>query len=338
MSATAIGAPLVMLGRRQLLLGAAGVLIAVRDVQAQRSNQPIHIAILHDSTEVTSSVWWSAFWDRLRELGYVDGGNLRVSSRYSQGEHTRLPGLALELLALKPDVIVTTTTPATLAAMQATSHIPIVFNGAGAPVQSGLVRSLARPGTNVTGISIMSADLSTKWLDMLTETVPAAKKFAFLGQSSSAAFGAVSQSLVDVATTRKLTVRLLEATRSREIDRAFEVMVTEKIGAFMVAAAPVILPHRQQIVELAARHRLPAVYARDEYVVAGGLLSLSPDRAVIYRRTADYVQRILQGAKPGEMPVEQPTKFELVINLKTAKALGLTIPQAVLLRANRTID
>jgi putative ABC transport system substrate-binding protein len=329
---------MMMPGRRRLVLSAAGVLFAVRDLQAQRTAQSLHIAMLEDATEGTNAIWWSAFWARLRELGYVEGPELRVSTRHSQGStHASLSKLALELVALKPDVIVTSTTPATLAAMRATSTIPIIFNGAGAPVEAGLVGSLARPAANVTGISIMSTDLSAKWLDMLAEIVPRAKRFAFLGQSSNPAYRAVSRSLHDVATSRNATVRLLEATSSDEIDRAFEVMVMEKIDAFMVAAIPVILPHRRQIIDLAARHRLAAVYARYEYVEDGGLLSLSPDRTALYRRTADYVQRILQGARPSELPVEQPTKFELVVNLKTAKALGLDIPQTLLLRADRTI-
>ena len=222
--------------------------------------------------------------------------------------------------------------------MQATSTIPIVFTAAAEPVEMGLVASLARPGGNVTGQAIMSAQVSAKWIEILTEIAPRARKFAFLGQASNQAIVAVFRSMQETASAHNFSVRLMEAIDPGAVDRAFKVMVAEKFDGFMVASAPVLLPHRQQIVDLAVRHRLLAVYARNEYVTAGGLLSYAQDRNAMFLRTADYVHRILQGAKPSNLPVEQPTKFELVINMKTAKAMGLTIPQTVLIRADQVIQ
>jgi len=229
------------------------------------------------------------------------------------------------------------TTPASRAAMRATSSIPIVFI-TGDPLGGGLVSNLARPGANATGQSILSVELSTKWVEILAELVSGTKKIAMLGQASNRSLVAVFKSLQHAAAERGISAHLLEATQPQEIDSAFETMVREGFDAFITASALTLLRHRRQIVELAARYRLPAVYSRDEYVAAGGLLSYAPDRGAAFRGLADQVQRVLEGANPGDLPVEQPTKFDLTINLGTAKALGIEIPASILLRADRVIE
>ena len=324
--------------RRQFLFLAAAVLAASPATQAQTQGRRARIATLEDARQGALAENWRSFRGRLQELGYLEGRDFLVDARSSQGDLARLPTLAAELLSLKPDVIVTTSTPTTRAAMQATPTVPIVFVGIAEPVETGLVASLARPGGNVTGQAIVSAELSAKWLELLLEIAPKARKLAYLGQAANQAVMAVYRSMQQTANARKLSVRLLEATNPQEIDRAFEVMRKEDFDAFICAAAPVILPYRQQIVDLAARQRLPAAYARSEYVAAGGLLSYAPDRSDMFRRTANYVHRVLQGAKPAKLPVEQPMRFDLVINLKTARALGIGIPESVLLRADRVIE
>lgn len=325
-------------GRRQFLLFAAAALAASPEARARTQVRRSRIAILEDARQGALAENWRSFRGRLRELGYVEGSDFVVDARSSQGALARLPALAAELVSLRPDVIVTTSTPTTRAAMQATSTVPIVFVGIAEPVETGLVASLARPGGNVTGQAIVSAELSAKWIELLLEIDPGVRKLAYLGQEANQAVMAVYRSMQQTANARKLLVRLFEATNPLEIGRAFEVMRREGFGAFICAAAPVILPYRQQIADLAARQRLPAAYARSEYVTAGGLLSYAPDRGDRFRRTADHVHRVLQGARPADLPVEQPMKFDLVINLKTAKALGIAIPQSILLRADRVIE
>ena len=325
-------------GRRQFLLLAVAVLAASPATQAQTQGRRARIATLEDARPGALEGNWRSFRGRLQELGYLEGRDFLVDARSSQEDLARLPTIAAELLSLRPDVIVTTSTPTTRAAMQATSTVPIVFVGIAEPVETGLVASLARPGANVTGQAIVSAELSGKWIELLLELAPKAKKIAYLGQAANQGVMVVYRSMQQATQARSISVRLLEATDSHEIDRAFEVMRNEDFDAFICAAAPVILPYRQKIVELAARQRLPAAYARSEYVAAGGLLSYAPDRSDMFRRTANHVHRVLQGAKPADLPVEQPVKFDLVLNLKTAKAIGIKIPQSVLLGADRVIE
>jgi len=324
------------MSRRPFLL-ALGAL-AAGSALAQGQLPQSRIAVLSDSADSATSPRWQAFRDRLRELGHVEEKNLAIEWRFSGGVQSRLPALAAELVALKPQVILTVTTPATQAAMKATPTIPIVFIGAGDPVESGLVASLARPGGNVTGTTNLSSELSGKWLEILIAIKPGAKKFAFLGQTNNRGFVSVLRSTQSAANALGVSLQPLDATSPGEVDQAFALMRAESFDGFIVASTPVILPQRKQIVALAARHRLPALYALDEYVEAGGLLCYAPDRNAYYRRSAEYVQRILQGARPSDLPVEEPSKFELVINLRTAKALGLRMPQSLLVRANRVIE
>lgn len=323
-------------GRRRILLASAALLAAAA-ARAQAPGRTVHLAILSDGKEGIVAPRWGFFFERLRELGYTRSGNLRITERSSGGAQARLLELAAELVALSPDVIVCQTTPATSAAKRATSVIPIVFIGAAEPVETGLVASLSRPGGNVTGTAIMSAEMAGKWLEILSEIKPGAKRFAFLGQDN-AAIAVVLRAMEAAAAERGASARLLDATSATAVDAAFALMRAEKYDAFMVASAPVILPQARQIAALAAREGLPGLYARDEYLEAGGLVSYTPDRNAYFRRGAEYVHRILQGARPGDLPVERPTKFELVLNMKAARAQGLRLPPSFMLRVDRVIE
>ena len=280
-----------------------------------------------------------AFRQGLRELGYVDGQNIAVESRWAEGQYDRYPALAADLVRLKVDVIVAQSGAATQAAQQATRTIPIVMSLVLDPVGIGLVPSLARPGGNVTGTSFMAPDLVGKQLELLRELVPKVSRVALLRNPANPAS---AQGLRDAeAAARALGVRLqaLEAQDPQEIDSAFAAMTRERAGALLVLPDPIFGNQRRQIAELAAKRRLPAIYGgTPEYAEAGGLMVYGPNELDLHRRAAIYVDKLLKGAKPADLPVEQPTKFELVINLRTAKAIGLTIPPSLLQRADQIID
>jgi len=283
-----------------------------------------------------------AFRQGLRDLGYVEGRNVVIEYRDAEGKLERLPALAAELVALKVDVIVTGGgTPTALAAKQATRTVPIVFIAVGDPVTSGLVTSLARPGGNVTGLTSLAPELVGKWLELLTQAVPGVSRVAFLWQPGVIGERTEKDMLkaADVA-ARALGVRLqfVEARGPADIDRAFSDMTRTRAGALTVLPYAMFNSERRRLVDLAAKNRLPTVYSFREYVDAGGLMAYGPNLADLIRRAATYVDKILKGAKPADLPVEQPTKFELVINLKTAKALGLTIPPSLLGRADEVIQ
>jgi putative ABC transport system substrate-binding protein len=279
-----------------------------------------------------------AFRQGLRELGYVEGRNIAIEFRWAEGKYDRLPGLAAELVRLKVNVIVTPSTPATQAAKQATETIPIVMVGTADPVATGFVASLARPGGNITGLSTMTPELVGKQLEMLKEVVPKVSRVAVLGNPANPLYALQVRHAQDAA--RALGVRLqpLEARDPSEIDKAFAALTTERADAVIVLPDTVILDHRTRIADHAARRRLPTVSGQSDYAEAGGLLAYGPSLPAGARRAATYVDKILKGAKAADLPVEQPTKFELVINLKTAKALGLTIPQSILVRADEIIQ
>jgi putative tryptophan/tyrosine transport system substrate-binding protein len=282
-----------------------------------------------------------AFLQGLRDLGYVEGRNLEIEYRDVEGKYERLPALAAELVALKVDVILAAGTPQPLAAKQATRTIPIVFAGAADPVGSGLVTSLARPGGNVTGLSLLSPELVGKCLEQLKQAVPGVSRVAVLWQPGGSGERTEKDMLNGAeGAGRALGVRLqfVEARGPADFDRAFSDMTTARAGALTVLASNMLLGERRRLVDLAAKNRLPAVYPLREFVDAGGLMAYGPDLADVFRRAATYVDKILKGAKPAALPVEQPTKFELVINLKTAKALGLRIPAVLLARADEVIE
>jgi putative ABC transport system substrate-binding protein len=283
-----------------------------------------------------------AFRQGLRDLGYIEGRDVVIEYRDAEGKYERLPALAAELVALKVDVIVAGgATSSALAAKQATKTIPIVFASAIDPVTDGLVASLARPGGNVTGLSALSPELVGKRLELLKRAVPGVSRVAVLWQPGAAGERTVKDILKEAeVAARALGVRLqfVEARGPADIDRAFSDMTGARADALTVLPGAMFVNERRRLVDLAAKNRLPAVYGLREYVDTGGLMAYGPNLVDLYRRVATYVDRIVKGTKPGDLPVEQPTKFELVINLKTAKTLGIAIPQSVLGLANEVIQ
>jgi putative tryptophan/tyrosine transport system substrate-binding protein len=273
----------------------------------------------------------------LREHGYEDGRNIHIEYRFSEGRHERLSELATELVDLKPDVLVTMGLPAGLAAKQATSTIPIVAASVPDPVGSGLVASLARPGGNVTALSTSGNDTDMKRMERLKELVPTASRVAVLANPNSPATGPRLTNFEAAARVLGQQVRLLPAREPDELAGAFAAAVDWGADALLVPSDGVTSSHRARVVELAAQHRLPTFYEHGEFTHLGGLASYGPDYAAIYRRAADYVDKILKGAKPADLPVEQPTTFDFVLNLTTAQALGLTIPQSMLQQATELI-
>lgn len=274
-----------------------------------------------------------AFLKGMRDLGYVEGKNLVVEWRFADGNFERLPGLAADLVRLKVDVIVAVASGAIGAAQKATTTIPIVMATTGDPVGSGFVKSLARPGGNITGLSNMGGETGGKLLELLVSVVPKLSRVAVLVTPTSTTYRAISESVQDAGQKAGVKVLVAEASTPQEIENAFAMIARENAGALIVGASPFFAVQRQQIVDLALKSRLPAIYGNRSYVEAGGLIGYGGVRTENYLRAATYVDRILKGAKPGDLPVEQPTLFELVVNLKTAKALGLTIPPTILLRA-----
>jgi putative ABC transport system substrate-binding protein len=282
-----------------------------------------------------------AFLEGLRDLGYVEGRNVVIEYRDAEGKLERVPALAAELVALKVDVILAGNTPAALVAKQATRTLPIVFAAAADPVTSGLVTSLARPGGNVTGLSMLTPELVGKRLEQLKQAVPGVSRVAVLWQPGGSGERTDKDMLKGAdAAGRALGVRLqfVEARGPADFDRAFSEMTRARAGALSVLGSTMFNSERRRLVDLAAKNRLPAVYPYREFVDAGGLMAYGSDLADLFRRAATYVDRILKGTKPGDLPVEQPTKFELVINMKTARALGLTIPQSLLGRADHVVE
>ena len=281
---------------------------------------------------------FEAFRQGLRELGYVEGQNIAIEPRWAEGKYARYSALAADLVRLKVDVIVAVGGRATQDAQQATRTIPIVMPVVIDPLGSGLVASLAHPGGNVTGLTIMASDLVGKQFEVLKEVVPKGSRVALLWNPANP--GSAPQVREAEGAARALGVRLqtLEARDPQEIDSAFAAMTKERAGALVVLSDAILLNQRRQIAELAAKSRLPAVYTLREHAEAGGLMAYGANPLDLERRAATYVDKILKGAKPADLPVEQATKFELVINLKTAKALGLTIPPSLLQRADQVIE
>jgi len=308
--------------------------------EAQQAAKIARIGYLSPNLAATPHLR-EAFRQGLRDLGYVEGRNLVIEYRDAEGKLERLPALAAELVALKVDVILAEGgTLGPRVAKQATRTIPIVF-AAGDPVGSGLVTSLARPGGNVTGLSNLSAELVGKRLELLKQAVPGVSRVAVLRHPVALGERTAKDMLkaADVA-ARALGVQpqFIEARGPDEFARAFSDMTSARAGALTLLPSAMFLREHRRLVDLAAKNRLPAVYTSREFVDAGGLMSYGANQPDLFRRAATYVDKILKGAKPGDLPVEQPTKFELVINLKTAKALGLTIPQSVLARADEVIQ
>jgi len=313
---------------------ALGVLVVPLAADAQQAQKAPRIGLLGTSV----SPLWETFLQGLRALGYVEGQNLAIERRYSEGRDKRFPDLAAELIRLKVDVIVTSGTPATLAAKNATTTIPIVMAAVGDPVGVGLVGSLARPGGNITGLSLLNPELSGKRLELLKEVLPRTTRVGVLANPTNPWTALMLRETQVAARTLGMQLQIMEAQRPNDFEGTFEAATREHAGALIVLEDPFLFTYRVRISGLAAKNGLPAMYGLREFVDAGGLMSYGPSAPDLFRRAATFVDKILKGAKPADLPVEQPTKFELVINLKTAKALGLTIPPSVLVRADEIIQ
>jgi len=326
---------------RRTFMGAlaGGLLAAPLAADAQQAGKVPRIGFLGTRTLSDTSPYLDAFRQGLRELGWVEGQNIVIDDRFAEGRFDRLPNLAAELVRLKVAIIVAAPTPAVVAAKKATETIPIVAIAVGDPVGIGLIASLARPGGNVTGLSFsVGLEIAGKGLELLKETVPKVRRVAVLSNPANPGQPLSIRELNVAAQSLGVQLQLLEARGPNDFDGAFAAMATERVGALLVVADSMFNLHRTRLADLAARSRLPAAYGLRENVEAGGLMSYGPSVRDLFRRAATYVDKVLKGAKPGDLPVEQPTKFELVINLKTAKALGLTIPPSLLGRADEVIQ
>ena len=308
------------------------LLVAPIVARAQRATKPYRIGILQTEEAQTS------LQQSLRELGYVEGRDVVFEIRTTEGKSERLDDFALDLVRLKVDVIVALNPASVLSAKRATATVPIVMMNTPDPVQLGLVANLARPGGNITGTTTLTLDLSTKQLELLKEAVPRASRVAVLLNPDNRWHPAAVKGLQARSGSLGLQLQALEVRRPDAFDNAFRAMTTERAQALLVLADPMTFFHRRELAGLAIKHRLPMMGSLREFAEAGSLMSYWADTADLSRRAASYVDRILKGAKPGDLPIEQPTKFELVTNLKTAKTLGITIPQSVLLRADRIIE
>jgi putative ABC transport system substrate-binding protein len=315
-----------------------GLLAAPLAAEAQQAGKMARIAVL-GATRPEDLPQWEGFRQGLRERGYVDGQNIAIDYRWAQGRFERLPALAAELAGLKPTVIVAFVTQSSVAARKATSTIPIVMVAVADPIGAGLVPSLARPGGNVTGNSSVSVEVTGKSLELLKEVAPERRRVAILWNPANAVFQNQMVKEAEAASRRLgLQVQIIAARDASEIDKAFQLMTRERAEALAVLSDPTFIAARTQIVALAVKGRLPSVSGNRQYADTGGLMSYGPNFYELYRGAADYVDKILKGAKPGDLPIEQPTKFELIINLRTAKALGLTIPPSLLQRADQVIE
>jgi len=328
-----------MISRRAFIRTLAGGLLAASlAAEAQAPAKVPRIGFLSARPPTDNPYFIESFWQGLRELGYVEGQNIAIEYRFAEGRPERLPALAAELVRLKVDVIVTGGPPAPEAAKQATGTIPVVFAVAADPVAVGLVASLARPGGNITGLASISGEVVGKQLELLKEVAPKISRVAVLQNSSNQAHRHTLRQAEGAARALGVQLHIVEARTPPEIDAAFAAMRSQRVGGVLVLRDPLFLTQRTQIAALAAKNRLPVVYGFREEAEAGGLMAYGASVPLMYRRAAIYVDKILKGAKPGDLPVEQPTKFDLIINLKTAKALGLTIPQSLLARADEVIQ
>ena len=326
--------------RRTFLGVITGALLAAPLVAgAQQAGKVPRIGFLSATSPSDRPRLLDAFRQGLRELGWVEGQNIVIDYRYAEGRVDRLPDLAAELVRLKVDLIVSWGTQGVTAAKNATETIPIVMIAVRDPVGTGLIASLVRPGGNVTGVSgYAGLEIVAKQLVLLKETVPKIRRVAVLSNPANAYHQLAIREVNVAARSLGVQLQLLEARGPNEFDGAFAAMAKERVGALLVLSDAVLNSHRTRLAELAARSRLPAAYGVRESVEAGGLMSYGPSFLDLFRRAATYVDKILKGARPGDLPVEQPTKFELVINLKIAKALGLTIPPSILQRADQVIE
>jgi len=326
------------MNRRAFVTGLGAVLAAPRGGEAQQVRKIARIGVLAAGSPGMYSARYEAFRQGLRELGYVEGKTIAIEYRYAEGKFERLPDLAAELARLNVDVILASSAPETGAAKRATMSIPIVFGLHGDPVGTGHVASLAKPGGNITGLATMAPDLSGKRLELLKEAFPRIARVAVLWNSANRAKAEDWRETQGAAHALGVTLQSREVRGPDDFPSVFASMTTQRPDALVTLDDPLLLNSRTSIVAFATKERLPVIYPQRDYTDAGGLMSYGPSISDLFRRAASYVDKILKGAKPGDLPIEQPTNFELVINLKTAKALGLTIPPSLLLRADQVID
>ena len=304
---------------------------------ADSAQKMMRLGFVGSGTPATAPRGVAVFWEHLRELGWVRGQNLVVEELWGSGQYERLPTLMTDAVSRQVDIIVTYNTAAAIAARKATTTIPIVDAIMSDPVGIGLVASLAPPGGNITGLSTAWEEgIPGKWLELLQETAPHLSTVSVIATSGNPLVPGIVEALQAAAATRGLKLQIIEVREPRALENAFD-QARRQTQAAVVFPSPVFLTNQQRITALAAKSRLPVVYAMRDFVDAGGLMAYGPDFAVMFRRAADYVDKILKGAKPADLPIEQPTQFELVINLKAAKALGITIPESILLRADEVI-
>jgi putative ABC transport system substrate-binding protein len=325
--------------RRRVFIStlAGGLLAAPLAVEAQQPGKVFQVGFLATATPSLMSAWLTAFREGLRERGYVEGKNISMEYRWGEGKPERFPGLAAELVKLKVDVIVTSGPQAVRAVQHATTTIPIVMAVIQDPVELGFVTSLARPGGNITGLSFQDSELVTRRLQLLKEVIPDVIRVGVLWNPTGGD-GTTLKAAEAAATSLGLNVQILNVRVAEDLVGAFEAAKQKRAQALVQIASPLFAAHRKTILDLSAKSRLPTTCQERTFVVDGCLMAYGPSFPDMFRRAAYYVDRILQGAKPGNLPVEQSTTFELVINLKTAKALGLTIPQSLLQRANEVIQ
>jgi putative tryptophan/tyrosine transport system substrate-binding protein len=322
--------------RRELMLLLGGAFIAARALRAQQKAMPV-IGYLHYGSPGLFAPFMAAFHRGLSETGYVEGRNVAIEYRWAEGRYDRLPALAGELVGRKVDVIAAFGPPSARAAKSATSTIPIVF-GSGDPVREGLIAGLARPGGNLTGVSLLTVELMAKRLELLSELVPQAGMIALLVNQNDANAERIIKDVQEAARAKGVQLHVLKAGSESEIDAAFPALVQRQAGGLVVGTDPFFNSRREQLVSLAARHTVPAIYEWREFAAAGGLISYGSSLTSVYRQIGIYTGKILNGAKPADLPVEQPTRFELVVNLNTAKDLGLTVPPSILARADEVIE
>jgi putative ABC transport system substrate-binding protein len=326
------------LNRRVFLMLTAAAVVLPMSVQGENAGSLPRIGFLGNSTEALEANLVGPFRDALRELGYVDKRNVAIEYRWAGGDYKRLPPLVEELIAAKVDVIVTAGTPAALAVKKSTSTIPLVMVAVGDPVGTGLVDSLAHPGGNATGLTSIAPELEGKRLELIREAVPGVARIAVLWNPDNAYLIASEKQVRAAAQSLHLEVLSLAVRNVDELDRALVEIVKARVDALFVPADRLFLHNRERIVRVVRDNRLPTMNAYRELAEAGGLMSFGPSYAGMHRQAAGYVDKILKGAKPGELPIEQPAKFEFVVNLKAAKELGLALSQAFLLRADEVIE
>jgi putative tryptophan/tyrosine transport system substrate-binding protein len=326
--------------RRQFIAGLGSAAAWPAVVRAQQSDRVRRIGVLLgvDENDPVTKTWVYAFTQALAGLGWTDGRNMRMDVRWSGSDADRIRAIAQELVGLQPDIIVTFATPPTVAAARETRTIPIVFAGMGDPVANGIIARLDRPGGNITGFAANEASLGGKWLELLTEIAPGLKRVAFMFNPDTGPGSLFLPSFETAAQSLKVVTIPAPVYSGAEVETAIIALGREPGGGLVVFPDLFTDAHRVSIISAAARNEVPAVYRFSDVVRDGGLLSYGPDPVDLFRRAPSYVDRILRGAKPGDLPVQFPTKFEIAVNLKTAKALGLTVPQSILLRADEVIE